>query len=308
MARPLRYVPPGSLIEVTITTIHRRFLLRPSRDLLEITHGLVARAARLYPVEVVDFVFLSNHAHLLLIPRDSQALSDFMEYLDGNLAKEAGRLHDWHEKFWGRRYHSIPVTDEEEAQVARLGYLLEHGCKEDLVRSPLDWPGARGTRALLDGRPVTGVWISRTAERHARKRGEAFGKYDYAEEESLELAPLPCWAHLSPEEYRRRVRELVREIEREARAKHAKSGRAPLGRRRILRLDPHGKPQSSKRSPAPRCHAATHAARQSFRYAYAEFDAAFRQAADDLRTGSRTPEFPPGSFPPALPYVRGRSP
>ena len=308
MGRRLRYVPPRSLVEVTLTTVHRRFLLRPSRDLLEITHGLVARCARLYAVDVVDYVFFSNHAHLLLVPRDSQALSAFMRYLDGNLAKEAGRLHDWHEKFWGRRYHSIHVTDEEAAQVARLRYLLEHGCKEDLVRSPLDWPGARGTRALLDGRPVTGVWISRTAERDARRRGEAFGKYDYAEAESLELAPLPCWAHLSFQEYRKRVQAMVKEIEREARARQAETGRAPLGRRRILRLDPHGRPDRPKRSPAPACHAATKAARQSFRYAYAEFHAAFRQAAEDLKTGARPPEFPPGSFPPSLPYVPCRPP
>jgi hypothetical protein len=71
MGRRLRYVPPRSLVEVTLTTVHRRFLLRPSRDLLEITHGLVARCARLYAVDVVDYVFFSNHAHLLLVPRDS---------------------------------------------------------------------------------------------------------------------------------------------------------------------------------------------------------------------------------------------
>lgn len=308
MGRPLRYVPPGSLVEVTITTIHRRFLLRPSRDLRELTDGLVARSARLYPVEVVDYVFLSNHAHLLLIPRDSQALSAFMGYLEGNLAKEAGRLHDWQQSFWGHRFHSIHVTEEEEAQVARLRYLLEQGCKEGLVRSPLDWPGARGTHSLLAGHGVKGIWISRTAERNARRRDKTFGKYEFAEDERLELTPLPCWAHLSPEEYRRRVRELVREIEHETRARQKESGRAPLGPRRIQRQNPHDKPGQPKRSPAPLCHAATREARLGFRYAYAEFVAAFRQAADDLRSGVRPPEFPPGSFPPGLPYVPARAP
>jgi hypothetical protein len=90
--------------------------------------------------------------------------------------------------------------------------LLEQGVKEGLVRSPLDWPGARGTRALLEGRLVTGVWFSRTAEYEARRRGESFRKYDHAEEESLNLVPLPCWAHLSPEEYRVRVCAMVKEI------------------------------------------------------------------------------------------------
>jgi REP element-mobilizing transposase RayT len=301
-------VPPGDLVEVTCTTVQRRFLLRPSRDLVEITHGLIARAGRLYPVDVVDFVVLSNHMHLLLVARDSEALSAFMEYVNGNLAKEAGRLHEWREKFWGRRFQSVPVTDEEEAQVGCLRYLLEHGCKEGLVRSPLDWPGARGTRALLEGRPVQGVWFSRTAEYEARRRGRAFGKYDYAEEEALELVPLPCWAHLPAEEYRDRVRAMVQEIERETRAAQVRTGRAPLGRRRILGLHPHAKPDRSKRSPRPLCHAASKAARIGFRRAYLEFRLAFRQAAEDLRSGLRAPEFPIGSFPPGLPYVRSRAP
>ncbi|MEZ5332316.1 MAG: transposase [Thermoanaerobaculia bacterium] len=170
MGRSLRYVPPGELVEVTVTTVQRRFLLRPSRDLVEITYGLVARAARLYPVDVVDFVVLSNHMHLLLVARDSEALSEFMGYLDGNLAKEAGRLHDWREKFWGRRFQSVPVTDEEEAQVARLRYVLEHGCKEGLVRSPLDWPGARGAQPCsTDARSA----VSGSAARPSTRPGVA---------------------------------------------------------------------------------------------------------------------------------------
>lgn len=45
MARDLRYVPPGSLVEVTCRTIQGRFLLRPSRELNEIVYGILGRAA-----------------------------------------------------------------------------------------------------------------------------------------------------------------------------------------------------------------------------------------------------------------------
>jgi hypothetical protein len=96
---------------------------------------------------------------------------------------------------------------------------------------------------------------------------------------------------------------MVQEIERETRARQARTGRAPLGRRRILGLDPHDKPDRSKRSPRPPCHAASKAARIGFRRAYSEFCVAFRQAAEDLRSSLRAPESPIGSFPPRLPYV-----
>ena len=85
-------------------------------------------------------------------------MSEFMCYLNSNLAREVGRLADWKEKFWGRRYQSIVVSDEEEAQISRLRYILAHGAKEGLVGSPLQWPGAHAAPALVTGDPLVGVW------------------------------------------------------------------------------------------------------------------------------------------------------
>jgi len=81
-----------------------------------------------------------------------------------------------------------------------------------------------------------------------------------------------------------------------------------LGSRRILHQNPHERPAKSERSPAPRCHAATKAARIDFARDYARFRGDFRGAAEDLKSGLRKPRFPIGSFPPGLPYVRSRAP
>ena len=56
-----------------------------------------------------------------------------MGYFNSNLAREAGRLVDWREKFWSRRYRAIVVSGEEGAQRERLKYVLSHGAKEGLV-------------------------------------------------------------------------------------------------------------------------------------------------------------------------------
>lgn len=88
MPRPLRYLPPECpLVEVTCRTLHGRLLLRPSKELNRLVLGVLARAARLHDVGVCAFVFLSNHCHLLLRPKDAQELSAFMNYLDSNLAR-----------------------------------------------------------------------------------------------------------------------------------------------------------------------------------------------------------------------------
>jgi REP element-mobilizing transposase RayT len=173
MARPLRYVPAGWLAHVTCRALHGRLLLRPSADLNEIVLGILGRAQRRYAMRVCAFTVLSNHLHLLLLPSDAEQLALFMAFFNANLAKEAGRLHGWKERLWGRRYTLQLVHPEDVAeQVQRLRYVLEQGCKEGLVRSPRDWPGASSTQALLQGASLEGVWFDRTAEYEARQRGE----------------------------------------------------------------------------------------------------------------------------------------
>lgn len=131
MGRPVGFLPPECpLVEVTARTLQGRLLLRPSHRLNSIVLGVLARAARLYDMQVCAFVVLSNHYHLLLRPLDASQLAAFMSHFNGNLGKEAGRLHRWRQRFWGRRYRAIPID--------RLKYLLEQGCKENLVAKPQD--------------------------------------------------------------------------------------------------------------------------------------------------------------------------
>ena len=182
--------------------------------------------------------------------------SSFMTYVNSNLAREAGRLADWREKFWSRRYEAILVTEEERSQIERLKYLLSQGCKEGLVARPQDWPGVHAVRALLGEEELEGLWFDRTQEYAARHRGQAFERLQYATLERLELAPLPAWRNLRPEIYRQRVAELVAEIVAEVAADREASG-APLRPLVVQAQNPHDRPAKMKKSPAPFCHAAS---------------------------------------------------
>ena len=265
--------------------------------------GVLARAARRYRMKVCYFVVMSNHMHLLLIPRNARQLARFMNYVDSNVAKEAGRLHGWRQKFWGRRYKPIAFTDEQQAQVEGLRYLLAHGCKEGLVRKPSEWPGASGLVALLTGRPVVGRWFDRTAEYYARRSGEKPGKWDFAREESLVLSPLPCWAHLAAEEICAEVLQMVTEIERETRDRLKTQDRSPLGPKRILKQNPHEQPARTKKSPAPLVHAATLEAWIQYKEAWQEFQSRYRSAAERYRRGDALAVFPEGCFRPLGAFV-----
>ena len=307
-SRPLRFLPPGGgMVEITTRTLHGRFLLKPTRECVEIIEGVLGRALATYPrVRLHAYWFLSNHYNLLLSVPDVEAMSAFMRFVNSNLARELGDLFDWHEKFWGRRYRAIVVLDRV-AMVRRLRYLLAQGTKEGLVARPEEWPGANSLRALLENEPGVGVWFDRTKEYRARKRGGTPKKYDFAIRYPIPLAPLPCWEGLPDASRRAKVRDLVAEIESRAKAHRRETCHRPLGVHAILAQHPHDHPKNVARSPAPFCHASTRVERVLFVGAYFEFLGAYQDASARLRAGEclgATSRFPPGCFPPRLPFVR----
>lgn len=303
MSRQLRHIEPGRLHEITSRTFQSRLLLRPSPVLNEIILGILGWAQAKTGLIIHAFVFLSNHYHLLCSPRSAQQLSSFECLLNSRLAREVGRLHKWKDKVWARRFHPIPVSDEPAAQVARLFYLLSHGCKEGFVLTPKDWPGVHCIAALLENKPLQGTLYNRSLEYEANLSGQEFGVRDFTTTESVVLTPLPCWQHLSEKEIAAQIGEMIAIIEADAARRQQETGRPPLGADRVRRQQPHETPLHSKRSPAPRVHAATQAVRLLLINSYRAFAAAYRRAAELLRSGNLAVEFPTGSFPPPMPLT-----
>ena len=203
------------------------------------------------------------------------------------------------------------ISDEPQAQLERLKYLVAQATAAGLVESPLDWPGLNCAKAILEDEPLSGYWFNRSEEWEARRRGETYEKYDYATRYEIEPQPLPVLSHLSKKEYREVVAGLVREAEEEGAAK--RDGRMVLGAAKILAQDPH-KRLGGSTSPASKLFYADSAEELArLREGFLDFLSRYRFAADRLRMtkdllGVRNParDFPRGSFPPALPFVGGR--
>ena len=293
MGRKQRYLPDDNhLVEVTCRVMQRRFLLRPSPLLNAIIIGALARFQKRYEMRICGLIYLSNHCHLLLRPRSVKQLADFMRDVNSKIAREVGRLHGWREKIWGRRYTDIVTSHEPEAQVARLRYLLEQGCKEGLVASPRHWPGASSAKTLLSGQSLEGIWIDRTAQFRAGERGESTADARFTSTDRLELSPLPCWDQLTPAQCQTKIRAMVREIEADMK------GVEVLGKKAICEQDPHDRPASSpRRTPAPRFHALAPQVRRTLEIGYHLVRRAYRRAFEDWQAGRRY-EFPAGCFAP----------
>jgi REP element-mobilizing transposase RayT len=302
MPRRLRFVLPGQPVEITQRTFQGRFLLKPSPEMNRVVQGVLGRAVRKYRMILHAFTFLSNHYHLIITPRDAQHQAAFLCYLNGNLAREIRHLCDWPQKVWGQRYASIPITRQRRAQIDRLRYVLAQGVKEGLVAKALDWPGASGLAQLLDPRQeIVGIWYDRTKAYRLRLAGLEVRPEDWTVEERIQLTPLPALARLSTKRSSALIRSLVAEIEQDA--AQANSG-AVAGVEVILRQDPHASPAPLKRSLTPLVHAATTAAWLAFKEAYKAFVAAYAVARNRLRAGLKKVEFPVGSFPSPMPFVR----
>jgi len=110
------------------------------------------------------FVVLSNHTHFLLPPSGADQLAKFMQFVNANIAKEAGRLHKWRDRLWSRRYRSIVIADDQ-AALARLRYLFSHGAKEGNLRVSTEEALAQeaycphGRAALVSRRSRPSRWI-----------------------------------------------------------------------------------------------------------------------------------------------------
>jgi hypothetical protein len=304
MPRPLRFVPESSLVEITTRTFQGRLLLRPSPELTDIILGIIGKAQARYGMTVHAFVFLSTHAHFLLSPTSAAQLARFMQFVNANIAKEAGRLHAWRDRLWSRRYRAIVVADDTAAH-ARLRYILAHSAKEGLLGSPGAWPGPNCIAALTAGALLRGTWFDRSKEFLARQRGETVFPAKFATMFDVRLTPLPCLLHLNADQRQAEIRRIVAEIKEKAEADNKEKGRSPMTVEQILAQDPHSKPASTARSPAPFVHATHDSTAKEFRVAYRAFVDAFRAGVLRLRERARDIRdmFPAGAFPPQLTFA-----
>ncbi len=309
MGRPARYIPEnknGVLVEVTCRAIGGRALLTPVPNPFkfnELVAGVIGRALEISPrLELCSAVFVSNHWHGLLAVHEQHDLSRFMAHVGCNLSKEIGRLRGWRGTLWERRYDAIVVSPG--AEWGRLRYSLSHGIKEELLESVAEWPGIHAARQLVHGKPLEGYWFNRSKEWAARNRRQEYGTYDFATRYSIHFAQLPAFRHLTPEEYRAKVRDLVREIEEEGERK--RDGATVAGVAKLLSQNPLEPPtRQTKRSPKPLFHVASKEEREDYVAGFLAFQSQYQIASEALRRGNLKAAdwFPDGCFPPALSFT-----
>jgi putative transposase len=123
----------GDLHFVTFSCYHRLgYLDAPEvRDLFE---EALARMSYCYEFEVVGYVVMPEHVHLLVSEPGKGLLSVGLQALKLSVAKRAGQR-----PFWQSRYYDFNVFTSAK-RFEKLHYMHSNPVKRGLVVNPEDWP------------------------------------------------------------------------------------------------------------------------------------------------------------------------
>ena len=279
-----RPVYPGSANMVTRACTQRQFLLRPDRETNNAFVYCLAVAAQRHPIDVIDFVQMSNHLHDAIYDRLGNAPA-FYEDFHKLLAKCMNALRGRWENFFSSEQVCVVRLETREDLINKLVYIATNPVKDGLVERVDDWPGSSGYRALLSGEPL----------RATRPKHFFAENGTMPEEVTLHLTIPPELG--DRDEILAEVKARVAAFEEETARERARTGKRVLGRYAVLRQSWRDSPTSRepRRGLRPTFAARSLWARLEAIQRKRKFIAAYRKARLALLAGTLIP-FPPGTY------------
>ncbi len=329
MGRRIRFWEPNVVYSSTIRCNDRQFLLKPdhsSRNLLiagacppnsldvrnhfipepsviNIVGAAVARAQRLYPLNVHWVEANINHLTIGFSAGPDQLgnISDFFRTVNGVIACKLNKKWGREGHAWSSPFRPTICTDDHAAE-QQLLYCVTNPVKDGLVATVRESPFFTGFRAMANGKPLNFWRIDWDAFHLAGGfRNKSHHPKDYLQWLELELTPLPHQADWPVHKRRAWFRRAVRDAERETSEAFRSTGRRPMGVAALHRVDPRDRPANPKKSGRqPYCHASSHEARRKHSRKWREVFRDHRAASIEYRLGFWEREFPEGTFRPPL--------
>jgi REP element-mobilizing transposase RayT len=282
MPRAIRHFPSGVVEEIADRCIDEAFLLLPDRpEVARIVETAWREGLALFAVELLVLVVMSNHWHAIVrsTTADQTAIPRLMQYVKSRVAREINELRGRRGTFWAHRYHAIPILDDE-SLAHRLAYALHNPVKAGLCATAAQWRGLSTLEANTGDRATFGRLNLPVSPPTLSSERLEEGRRDAA---------------------RRPLREALRAREHAAAADRRARGLArPRPGQVLASVTWRDRSKAPSRTRAPRCFAATSAARREFEHGRHELMRSYRGAADAFRAGALDVVFPAGMFAPRL--------
>lgn len=134
----------GKVYELTLK-VREGLPFIPTRTMNLLLESAMAQACYVTKLPVCHYVWMANHAHILLVSRDPQSLSKFYGIVKKSLTDFLKRLLGKKQlRIWeGRKVHLIPTP---ETVLQRIAYFYANPAEADLVDSIEEYPGASSYR------------------------------------------------------------------------------------------------------------------------------------------------------------------
>jgi hypothetical protein len=267
MARSIRVIARGKLHEI-VTRARRGLPLPPNRLTNTILAGIISRTQRHDEVTLCNYVYMNNHSHKHVIPKDPAFFPRFYgeisKKITDSLRTLLGRrtLRIWEDRA------TVMVMAELEDCIKRLIYVFTNPTKAGLVDKIEDYPGLNSWNAFITCPPSVEAEVSQEtrwfpvallprlrsttlSENEAKKICEEMSASEDSVSHKLVVKPFAWLAQFGItaseeiEAIRQKVIRGVRELEAEYRTQRAKDKKQVLGEERVKTV-PYLKPHTPK--------------------------------------------------------------
>ncbi|MFU8802975.1 MAG: transposase, partial [Bradymonadaceae bacterium] len=189
MAFSIRIQNPKTIIFVSNRCVDELFLLQSDPRVNALVLACLARAAVQRGIELLGYVFMGNHFHLILRAPQGN-LGCFMRDFQSWLAIKLKKIRKFKGSLFPERYKQVDILDDAKA-FEKLIYTLVNPCAANLVTRPGDYPGLSSLGHNIGGGKIVGRWIDDEKYNRNRKRNPKYAQEKAATYHEIELTPLP---------------------------------------------------------------------------------------------------------------------
>jgi REP element-mobilizing transposase RayT len=244
MASPPRITLPGTTVLLTCR-VQKGLPFVATLYMANIIWSYLARAQTLFPITISHFLVMGNHIHFIIVVRNPENVSAFMDHFKTETAHVINRLlGKTHHSFWGASFDCVPILTVDDV-IEKIGYVYTNPQKADLIRTIEEYPGVSSWEMWQGGvsRKVVPtlrrVYFSKLRKfKLSRKEQRRLADEIVAqskETQTFTLSPdawMQTFGITDPEEMRdinKRIVKRVRELELEYEEKRIREGKGVLG-------------------------------------------------------------------------------
>ena len=133
----IRETGVGYTYHVSTRCVDQTYLLHKA-ELKEIALDVIEKAKKKYKFYCFCFTIMDNHIHIIIQTPNEDNISLIMQVINKNIATKCNKVLSRTGHFWGKRFHSTLIKNEEQL-INTLIYLNLNPVKAGIVYDPKDW-------------------------------------------------------------------------------------------------------------------------------------------------------------------------